>query len=217
MDLARSVPQTYPIIRAFSADHVERLTGLARRALKYWEKSGFFVPEHVYGVPRGPYSVIYSFKDVVGLRALSLLRQHLSLQYLRKAAAELEHYASEPWSEMTLYVWGNEVLFREPDTEQMREVTSKQYIAFPVDVIASGIEEDAKRLTERSEYQIGEISRKRHVARNAWVVAGTRIPTKTVCRYKDAGYSDDDIIKEYPTLRREDVVAAIRHEAKLAA
>src|SRR5437773_6734351 len=102
-------------LRAFSADHVARLTGLSKGQLAYWNKSGFFAPEHVEEGGRGPFSSIYSFQDVVGLKTISILRQHLTLQYLRKAAKVLSQYSDAPWSQLILDVWGKEVAFCESD------------------------------------------------------------------------------------------------------
>ena len=49
---------------------------------------------------------------------------------------------------------------------------------------------------------------------NAWVVAGTRIPTDAIWNFHRAGYDATAIIKEYPRLKAEDVRAAIEFEDK---
>jgi uncharacterized protein (DUF433 family) len=49
------------------------------------------------------------------------------------------------------------------------------------------------------------------------VIAGTRIPINAVKDFHAAGYSTDQIIKEYPDLTAEDVEAALAHKAKDAA
>ena len=80
------------VIAAFSEASVERLTGLTSAQLRYWDKTGFFAPTYADDDRRTPYSRIYSFKDVVGLRTLGLLRrQHnVSLQHLRQVAKETQ-------------------------------------------------------------------------------------------------------------------------------
>ena len=62
------------IISAFSADQVVKLTGLKIRQLAYWDSLGFFQPQYAAEDRRSPYSRIYSFKDVVALRTLSVLK-----------------------------------------------------------------------------------------------------------------------------------------------
>ena len=63
------------VIAALTADHVERLTGLSAGQLREWDKTGFFPPAYAFENRLSPYSRVYSFKDVVGLRTLSILRK----------------------------------------------------------------------------------------------------------------------------------------------
>ena len=81
------------IVAAFSEEQVERLTGLTKAQLRYWDKTGFFAPKFADENRRRAYSRLYSFKDVVALRTISILRnQHnVPLQHLRKVAEKLSH------------------------------------------------------------------------------------------------------------------------------
>ncbi len=63
------------VFHAFSADQVTKLTGLSKAQLHYWDETGFFSPRYAFENWRSPYSRIYSLKDVVGLRTLSVLRK----------------------------------------------------------------------------------------------------------------------------------------------
>jgi uncharacterized protein (DUF433 family) len=49
---------------------------------------------------------------------------------------------------------------------------------------------------------------------NAWVVAGTRIPTEAIWNFHAAGYDAEAIIREYPRLTPDDVRAAIDFESR---
>ena len=206
------------VIRAFSADHVVRLTGLTKRQLRYWDQTSFFSPRYAYENRRSPYSRVYSFRDVVGLRTLSTLRNQyeISLQHLRKVAEELSQYKDTPWSDITLYVWGGEVNFREPETGQMRGILSRQYVNIPLQSIIDDVTAESNKLRDRTEEQFGRVERHRYVVHNAWVIAGTRIPTKAIWRYSVAGHSTENIIREYPALTEKDVRAALAHEERLA-
>ena len=53
-------------------------------------------------------------------------------------------------------------------------------------------------------------------ARNSSVIAGTRIPTAAIRRFREAGYSREQILKQYPTLSIEDVDGALAYEEGLA-
>src|SRR6266699_6034889 len=79
------------LIAAFSEDHVERLTGLTKGQLKSWDRAGFFAPRYAYEDRHAPYSRVYSFQDVVGLRTIGVLMKEyrISLQKLRRVAGEL--------------------------------------------------------------------------------------------------------------------------------
>lgn len=207
-----------PVIQAFTADHVVGLTGLSRHQLRTWDKTGFFAPHRRGDRPRSPYNRIYSFKDVVGLKAISiLLKDHgVSLRHLRKVAERLGTAKDDMWSRTRLYVLHNEVHFEEPETGAVKGPLSDQYAVIPLIRIINDISRDAKKLQERSAEQIGTVERHRHVARNSWVVAGTRIPTGAIRRFSDEGYTVDQILREYPSLTGEDVAAALGHEARLA-
>jgi uncharacterized protein (DUF433 family) len=215
---ARMTKDVESVIRAFSADHAARLTELSQRQLRYWDETGFFRPRFGAENRRAPCSRIYSFKDVVGLRTVSILlnRHGIPLQRLRKLARELSRYKNAPWAEIILYVLGKEVHFREPDTGRIRGVLSRQYVSLPLLSVIEDIAEKSERLRERSEDQIGRVERNRYIAHNAWVIAGTRIPTAAIKRFSEAGHSTDRIINEYPALTRHDIDAALRHENKHA-
>src|SRR5690349_752885 len=95
-----------PVLAAFGAEHVEKLTGLSRYQLREWDKAGFFAPEYAFENRRVAHGRVYSFTDVVGLRTLSVLskRHRIGLPELKKVAAKLSKLSSTPWASLTLYV-----------------------------------------------------------------------------------------------------------------
>jgi uncharacterized protein (DUF433 family) len=207
------------VIKAFGADHVIRLTGLSKAQLRYWDNMGFFEPAYAYVDRRSPYSRIYSFKDVVGLRVLSLLRmQHkISLARLRKTADALSKYSKTPWSDLVLYVLGREVYFDEPETGKVRGVLNMEYTTFPLISVIDDIRNKSLQLRERTPEQFGQVEKHRFVAHNARVIAGTRIPINAIRRLSDAGYGISEIKAEYPTLTDADVEVALRETEKVTA
>jgi DNA-binding transcriptional MerR regulator len=80
------------VVSAFTAEQVERLTGLTKSQLRYWDRTGFFRPTYV-DAGRRVYGRIYSFRDVVGLKTLGILRNanKVPLQHLREVAKSLSH------------------------------------------------------------------------------------------------------------------------------
>ncbi|MGP9820354.1 DUF433 domain-containing protein [Salinarimonas sp. NSM] len=207
------------VVFAFTADEVARLTGLSTARLRDWDRAGFFQPRHVRAERGRPHARLYSFKDVVGLRVLKLLRSEykVSLAHLRDVARELLQHSAEPWAEIKLYVLNRRVYFDEPETGKARGVIDGQYVLLPLEDVESEIREKVSVLRRRDERMIGRVEKRRNVVRNAPVIAGTRIPVSAVRHFSQAGYSIEDILEEYPTLTRADVEAALAYADGAAA
>jgi uncharacterized protein (DUF433 family) len=204
---------------AFSAEQVSRLTSLSLRQLAYWDETEFFEPEYAPGYTFGAFSRVYSFRDVVGLYTIGLLRKKFKfpLQKLRLVGRYLKQYDEAPWSALALYVQADDIVFRDPSHggEFASAVKPGQRV-FPLEmqVVAQHLETRANRLRWRRSNQYGKITRKRYVVHNAPVLAGTRITTRAVWNLHLAGYNTNSIISEYPRLRPEDVEAALTFERK---
>lgn len=204
-------------LKAFTTEHVCRLTGLSTRQVRYWDKTEFFSPALI-DHPRRAFSRIYTFRDVVGLRTIAILRNkhNVPLQELRKVGAWLKREHQTPWSSLRFGLAGDRVIFFDPITGVATEPRgqAQSMLAIALEPIANEMRAEATRLTERKADEYGQIVRNRYVVHNAWSVAGTRIPTEAIWNFHQAGYAPDRIIREYPRLTQEDVQAAITFEAK---
>jgi uncharacterized protein (DUF433 family) len=208
------------VMSAFTVDHVVRLTGLTARQLAYWDRTGFFRPHYASENRRSPFGRIYSFKDVVGLRILSILRgEHgVPLPHLREIAKRLAANSKNPWSNIRLKVWNRNVEFDEPGIAKTGAVVDSQYVLLPVVAVIEDVKRGAEKLKRREPSQIGKIEKHRYVSHNAPVVAGTRIRVATILRFLEDGFAPAEIVKEYPSLTEADVAAVIRQgKASLAA
>jgi uncharacterized protein (DUF433 family) len=206
------------LIAAFSEEHAVRLTGLTHGQLRSWDRAGFFQPRYAYEDRHAPYSRVYSFQDIVGLRTIAvLMKEHkISLQKLRKVAEELIRRGYDHWADVKLYVVKGQVHFRHPKSDDIEGVWDGQLAMVPVVDVINDVEARVEQLKKRDESQLGHVERHKFVVRNSSVVAGTRIPTAAIRRFKEAGYSVDQIVKQYPSLTSEDVQAALAHEERLA-
>ena len=203
------------VIAAFSEEQVERLTGISKRQLRYWDRTDFFKPALANDNRRVAFSRIYSFRDVASLRVLNVLRNqyNVPLQHLRKVAEELPQMPYAKWTSTELFVLNRRVVFVEPGTDQYREILSKQYvIGIPLGVVVSDTKRDAAKLQERDQENVGKVARARNVRHNALVIAGTRIAVETIKRFAEDGYSIGQIMQEYPTLTEADIRAALKHK-----
>lgn len=205
-----------PELAAFTADHVCRLTGLSSRQLRYWDQTEFFSPTLLDEYRRRAFGRIYSFRDVVGLRTIAILRkQHrIPLQELRRVGSWLKERHDAPWSSLRFALDGKRVVFFDPQAGVAVEPSGAGQEVLPVSLepIANEMRQAANQLRERQPEQIGRVTRSRYVVRNAWVVAGTRIPTSAIWNWHEAGYAPEDILREYSRLTVEDVRAALDFE-----
>jgi len=200
---------------AFTIEQVRVLTGLSARQLSYWVETEFFRPD----LSHGGTARLFTFRDVVGLRAIAILRNEkgVPLQQLRKVGEWLLKYHHKPWSGLRLFVSGRTLYFSDPDTGVQIGARQPEQVHLPtVDLqkVADDTGERVQALRRRRDEQHGKIERKRDVARNAPRVSGTRIPTSAIWAFHRAGFSVSQIVHEYPTLTEADVSAAIEYEGQ---
>ena len=205
-------------IMAFTTPQVIRLTSLSDRMLRYWEATGVYTASHVDPRPGVPFRRIYSFRDVVSLRTLSLLRREhrVPLDELRRVGIHLRGAHPDrvnPWAEMRFGVLNRRVLIRDPATGTWVAPPGQQVLAIDVAEIARCTARDAPQLTARRPETLGRVERHRLVLGNAWRIAGTRIPTSAIQHFHEAGADTAAILREHPDLTGADVDAALRHEA----
>lgn len=206
------------VVVALSEDHVSTITGLSKGQLRAWDKRGFFVPRFAYDDRKSSYSRIYSFKDVVGLKTLAQLRQDhkITISKLEVVAQRMETKGFAHWADTRLYVINRQVHFRDPTSGKIEGIEDGQLAMLEVIEVINDVTQQVEKLKKRNINKVGKVERHRYVARNSWVVAGTRIPTATIRRYAEAGFTKDQILAEYPTLKLKDVDAALKHEKRLA-
>jgi DNA-binding transcriptional MerR regulator len=201
------------VIRAFSAEHATKITGMSDRTLAYWDKTGFFKPQFAtIGDGRSQVRV-YSFRDLISLRTLRVLRDRhkVSLQHLRTVLDKLSAYSDAPFAELTLRVQAKEVHFDEPETGRTRGVVSGQYVLLPIIDVINDVNAAADQITRRAEGDFGKTEQHRNINHNVRVISGTRVPVRAIRRFIEAGYSNGRIEEEYPSITDADI-EAIRAE-----
>ena len=208
------------IIGAFSEDDASRLSGVSRAQLRHWHRVGLLEASLGPQGESGSYQRIYSFRDLVALRILGVLRNDhgISLQHLREVARKLGDLGPERWTSATLYVLGRRVVFDDPRTGERKEVVSGQRV-FDIPIVAavSDTEEAIRRYNVRDAQDYGVVVRDRFRQGNEPVFAKSRIPVSAVRQYLDRGYSAEQIVEEFPSLSREDVDAVAHRSDNSAA
>lgn len=206
------------VIAALTEDHIVKITGLSKGQLRAWDRRGFFVPQFAYDDRSSAYSRVYSFKDAVGLKTLATLknRYHFGIDRLSKLAKEMEKDGISHWADARVWVLKGEPHYYRPGYNEVKGSETGQLAIFAIIDVIDEVKSKIEDIKRRPIESIGKVERQKFVARNSWVVSGTRIPTATIRRYIDAGFSKDFIIKEYPTLKVDDIDAALWHEKLLA-
>jgi uncharacterized protein (DUF433 family) len=207
---------TNVVIAAFTEDQVERLTGVSRRQLRSWDGQGFLMPSLGNENRSLTFSRLYSFRDLVSLKIISELRNEsrVPMSELKRVKDSLSQFGDDCWTKTTLYVHNRKVAFSNPDSGAFEEVVSGQGIlSIVIAAVAGDMDRAVAELRKRGSEFVGQISQKRGLMNNRPVVAGTRIPVSSIKAFSDAGYSESEIQKEYPTLTVEDILAAIQHSA----
>jgi uncharacterized protein (DUF433 family) len=204
------------IAATFTPQQAERLTGVSARRLAYWHRQGLVIPQWDDESRWLGYRRLYSFRDLVALRTLQLLRdQHnVSLQVLRAVNRELQQHYEEPWSSLRFAVQGNRVMFFDPETGLLRDGTRPAQTAwtFALAPVIDDLRGKVSALRSRRQDQIGKIEHNKDVMGGADVLAGTRIPTSAIWDWHQDGADVERILRAYPSLQAADIEEAIAHE-----
>ena len=199
---------------AFTEDQVARLTGVSKRQMRYWARDGFFVSS-IDLSDAGISQRLYSFRDLVSLKVLGALRNKVGvpLSHLRDVKKRLNHLGEDLWASTTLFVLGKRIVFENDEASRREDAVSGQAILeIPLRIVTGEMEEAVGALRRRDPDHYGRVARKRSVAQNQPVLAGTRIPVRAVKDFNDAGYSVEEIGLQYPSLTEADIRAAIAFE-----
>jgi len=207
------------VIGAFSEDQASRISGVSLYQLRQWDREGFFPAAYKADRQHIPFGRIYSFRDLVSLQVLNDLRnkKKIPLRHLRAVSEKLSHLGDKKWSGTTLYVLGKRVVLEHPGTSYREDVVSGQQVFnIPLRVVIKNTRERIKEIGRRDSV-VGQFHQAKYVANNERVFSGTRIPVSMVIEFHHAGYSAEQILREFPDLTVEDVEAAIRSQGREAA
>ena len=201
------------IIAAFTREQASRLTGVSQRQLRLWDARGFFAPS--LKLEGGGLASLYSFRDLLCLKVIHAIRNEAKIPFaeLLKTKQRLAHLGDDLWARTTLYILGKRVVFEDPETGDRQEASSGQgVLQIPLRVVTGTMEDAVRAMRERKSDLIGTIDRKRSVAQNQPVIAGTRIPVRSLQAFAKAGYSVAQINAQYPGITERDIEAALKYE-----
>lgn len=108
------------ILEGFTRRETQELTGTTSNRLQYLERSQLVIP-HKIGKSRKP-TVIYTWEQVLEIRAIKHLRQEISLQTVRKIITFLDDSGfDDRLRDKRLIVIDDEVFWVQPDWKDFPE------------------------------------------------------------------------------------------------
>ncbi|GGF48583.1 hypothetical protein GCM10011519_23270 [Marmoricola endophyticus] len=182
-----------------------RIGGVSERRLDYWEKTGLVastVDDRLSGSRR---IRLYDFTDAMTAMVLASLRQNVSLQHVRQIVAHLRSLDFGV-TEVRFALAGNRVHFQLPDGT-WSDAADPGQIAISEVLDLRPLRAAVLGAGARAEEHRGQIERRRGVHGSKPVIAGTRVPVKTVQAFLERGRSAAEIIESYPALTPDDVEA----------
>ena len=198
------------LISVFSEDQVERITGVTKSQLRYWDKTEFFAPKESEIYRGQSFGRIYSFRELTSLKVLNELRNigKVPLQTLRELKSKWDEESEEVWLAHRYRAMNKRV---HVDTSQGLEdaVIGQKIIRVDMRAEYEKVEGRVASLYQRDKDSVGKIWRQHRVVNRKPVIAGTRIKVDSIKAFARAGYSIDQILLEYPDLELEDIKAAI--------
>ncbi|WP_158086717.1 DUF433 domain-containing protein [Brevirhabdus pacifica] len=200
------------IPKVYTDEQTARLARISLGQLRYWDRTKFFEPSLAYEDRRVAFSRLYTIEDIVALRVLGELRhQHdVSLQHLRRVRDKFQLEQSA-WAEEEIFVNKKRVYFKNERGTFVNSETDEETLPhIPIPRVFASVKQDAQKMGIRPQSAVGKRSKRTPVARKSEVFEGTRIPIETVKEYFDAGLGEDDVLRDYPTLKPEDIKAATR-------
>lgn len=203
-----------PLI-VFSAQQVRELTGLSEYQLRSWDQAEFLSPRFPNAPSRKMPGRIYRFRDVVFLRVIAMLRNdcHVNLLEVRKVARWLKDHENTSSSSLRVFVKDSHTILDGSDAAvDSRSEGGQPILSIELATVEREMRARALQSRERTPEEIGKITRHRNVESNAWVLAGTRVPTEAVWNFHQAGHTTAAILTAYPTLTPGDVQRAIEFE-----
>lgn len=197
-------------------DVASEVSGVALPRLRFWRERGAFIPARVSDEPSRPYGELFDFGDLVALTAIGRLEHEPTVDAVRSIHQWIRGHDVEAAKAATVVSEGDVAHIVTPSDLQDGPASSD---SSGVGVSLATVIDDLERVIAgwrmRNPKLVGKVGRAPDVVHNAWVVAGTRIPTRLIAELHGAGYEIDAIIAEYPHLHNEDVQAAIDHEAHI--
>jgi len=128
-------------------------------------------------------------------------------------------HADQPWSTLRFWVRGDELLFSNPESDQVVATSPKGQVAMPIELepVALMVAKEARSMSHRPVTDIGLTERRRNIQGNRLLVKGTRVPVESIVSLSNDGYRADEIVQTFPSLTIADVHSVLQNHRESSA
>ncbi|MCG3176881.1 MAG: hypothetical protein MOGMAGMI_01845 [Candidatus Omnitrophica bacterium] len=206
------------MVAYFGVDQTAQLVGFSPQTLRKWDQEGLYRPARFLKNRRRPQSRLYSFGDVVVLSTMAEARKlGVSNRELRKLAIFIEQHPETKWSSTVLYIAGSRLFFTYEDAtaeihllaaSPLGQQVMPELFDIKIDQVRERARERIESLSQRDRDELGTTTTNRHIVSGEEVFAGTRIPVTTIVYAIRDGWSDGEILENYPRLTETDIKLA---------
>jgi uncharacterized protein (DUF433 family)/DNA-binding transcriptional MerR regulator len=209
---------------AFPVPIARYLSGATPRQLGYWRRSTRSAPPLIEPTARRSGRYLYSWADVVALRAIVYLRQEKSLPKIRTAVGTLRELEAAEWEHLSQYR-----LERTAETIVVQTPSGEilDLERAPGTVLESILMDDVLGPFDVEDREVPSLRQPRplltvdpRILGGYPVVAGSRVPFDSVAALADEGAEEAEIIELYPSVNPAAIPDALdfaRHVAQVVA
>lgn len=189
---------------AFPVPIASYLTGASPRQLGYWRQPTAAAPPLLQPATRRSGRYLYSWADVVALRAIVYLRQEKSLSKIRTAVKNLRELEADQWEHLAEY--------RLAATEKTIVVVTPDGTIYdlelsPGTILESVLMEDVLGPFTANRQKVPALGRPRamlqvhpRILGGYPVIAGSRVPFDAVASLAEEGAEAAEIVEIYPSV-----------------
>lgn len=202
---------------AVTAGRAAAIANVTPRRLTAWERTGLVTPAVQHRFSARNEVRLYSLRELIELRVISLLSEQVSVPAIRSVVRYLRDIAFDV-SEVRFATDGKDgkhVYFQLPDST-WSEGRAPAQILIPRVIPLQEIRQSVTEAARNRERQAGKIVKARKVRHSRPVLEGTRVPVAAVQRWLDSGATDERILAAYPDLEVADL-DAVRNARAAAA
>lgn len=184
------------------------MAGVRAARVDYWVDTGLIEPSADQHLTPHRRVMLFSFQELLSILVAAQLRERgISLQHMRVVVNRLRERGYElPLAELRFATEGSEVYFMDEHGRwEAGRRPAHALIDHRIDI--GELRARVQRSTGRAPDSYGRIESRRGALGSKPLIAGTRVPVRTVQSYLDAGKEADEIIEAFPSLTQDDVTA----------